>query len=270
MRGCPAGTTACRGRWGCWISCIIVFMALLNKKNEKKFVKFFLLNPQLSFFVYFLFVASYAISPRELIFLYGFLFPWLAIVILFLNMPFFRLLFGGVDMDEDNKINHVLEHGTIYYLKKICGKKKRIGGRALSNGFRVNGVDSVENIKEAFGKLQDKLATGESGIVLSKYCGSNISILQGASIIILTVSFLLMMSIDFSKDVRLIILLINLLSYLILRFPVGKYFQKKLTMSFNFTNAEIVSIEKTKKDKDNIFERSPVFLVRTRIEYING
>jgi hypothetical protein len=82
-------------------------MTLLGKKNEKKFIKYFILNPQLSFFVYFLFVACYAISPRELILLYGFLFPWIAIVILFLNMPFFRLLFGGVNMDEDTKINHV-------------------------------------------------------------------------------------------------------------------------------------------------------------------
>jgi hypothetical protein len=51
----------------------------------------------------------------------------------------------------------------------------------------------------------------------------------------------------------------------LLRYPVGKYFQKRLTMSFDFSGAQITAIEKVKKD--NIFERNPVYLVKTIITH---
>jgi hypothetical protein len=158
-----------------------------------------------------------------------------------------------------------LEHGTIHFLRQQYGKKHKLGGRALDNGFRIYGVKQTEDIKKSFGILQEHLDKGASGIVLLRFCGSHVPILQGASLIVLTLSFSLMMFMDLGISSRLVILLMNLISYLLLRYPVGKYFQKRLTMSFDFSGAQITAIEKVKKD--NIFERNPVYLVKTIITH---
>jgi hypothetical protein len=51
---------------------------------------------------------------------------------------------------------------------------------------------------------------------------------------------------------------------MLLKYRIGRYFQKRLTMSFAFSDARIVSINKT--TKKSIFERNPVFHVRTSVE----
>jgi hypothetical protein len=158
----------------------------------------------------------------------------------------------------------VLEHGTIYFLEKHYGIKHKLGGSALDNGFRIHGVKSKKDISQAFEKLREYLEKSHTGIVLSKFCGSNVHILQGVSLILLTLTFICFVSLDIDLLRIQIILLFNLISYILFRHPIGKYFQKKLTMSFNFSDAQIISLKKSKKQ--GIFERNPVYFVRTKVQ----
>lgn len=229
----------------------------------KIFIKKFLFNADLSYLSYFIFVLSFGLSGKDALLIYAFFSPWLILILLFPNMPFLRILFSGVDMTEGEKINHVLEHGTVYFMKQKYGKKYKIGGRALDNGFRINGVKDKEDIKESFDMLRGYLNKENSAFILSKFCGSNVPVLQGISLIMLTMTLMLF----FMKDLGLlqveIILLINLILYIFLRYPIGKYFQKKWTMSFDFSDAQIIEIEKA--EKDYLIERDSVYVVRTKI-----
>jgi hypothetical protein len=221
------------------------------------------LNPDLSFLIYFLIVGVFAWGGKSMMLLYGYILPWLILIILIINMPFFRLMFVGINMEKGTKINHVLEHGTIYYLKKRYGGNRKIGGRAKSSGFRVYGVKSQEDIRDAFEKLREYLKNGRRGIVLSKFCGSNVPILQGVSVLLLTATFIYFAFMKFDLIQIQIILLVNLVLNLLLKYPIGRYFQKRFTMSFDFSDARIEAINRS--SKQGIFEKEPVYYVHTLV-----
>jgi len=240
---------------------------MISKKILVKFLFKYVYNPDLSFLIYFLFVALFAFSDRNMLLLYGLIFPWLLLLAIFINIPFVSLLFRVKNIEEEVKVNHVLEHGTIYFLKKYYKKRTRIGGMAFPNGFRIYGdIKTIEDIKRAFSQLLSYLNEGENALVLSKFCGSNIAILQGFAVIILTLTFIIFIFVEFTPLQIKTILLSNMIIYLLLRFPVGGYFQKKITMSFNFKDAEIVTIKKV--SPIGYFEKNPIYLVETRVRYV--
>lgn len=55
--------------------------------------------------------------------------------------------------------------------------------------------------------------------------------------------------------------LANAIFYFLLRYPIGKYFQKKFVMNFDFTEPRIVSIDKV--ERKGLWETNPVYYVKT-------
>lgn len=222
-------------------------------------------KPRATFSVLFLIVAAFGFLPKtkEVVFFFCLTFPWLLLFILFLNMPLYVFLFRREPLHEEEKINHALEHGTIYFLRKYYAGERRIGGRAEKQGFRVCGVETKDDIQLAFEELREHIKKGELGIVLSRSCGSNIPTIQGVALILLAATFVIFAAFELDKTIVCLILLGNILLYRLLRFPIAKYFQKQETMSFSFSDAEIVEINKTKKK--GLWEISPVYFVHTRV-----
>ena len=164
-------------------------------------------------------------------------------------------------MSVATKINHVLEHGTIYFMRERRQNKCRVGGQSFDNGFRIYGdVKSQQEIKHAFRTLTSYLDQGHSAVVLSKYCGSSTHLLGGVAFILLTISMVVFALSDFKVVVVLWVLFANTAFYFLLRYPIGKYFQKKFLMHFDFAEPRIISIEKV--EKKGILERNPVYFVR--------
>ena len=64
-------------------------------------------------------------------------------------------------MSKNKKLNHALEHGTIYFLKKSFGNSLRVGGQAEKNGFRIFGVSKKHDITMAFDKFINEEYAGE-------------------------------------------------------------------------------------------------------------
>jgi len=166
-------------------------------------------------------------------------------------------------MSEDVKVNHVLEHGTIHFLKEQHGKRKRIGGSALTDGFRIHGKVTPEDISQAFGKFREALRNKSKEIAISDFCGSRIPALQGFSLVLLILTVAAFGVFELDQISILTILLINLAVFFISKRFLSRWFQKKYTLSFDFKEAEIISINKVIKKK--IFENSPVYFVKTRI-----
>ncbi|MFH0802919.1 MAG: DUF6391 domain-containing protein [bacterium] len=166
-------------------------------------------------------------------------------------------------MSEDVKVNHVLEHGTIYFLKELHGERKRIGGSALTDGFRIHGKVSPEDVHQAFGKFREALRNKSKAIAISDFCGSRIPALQGFSLLLLTLTVAAFGVLELDRISILTILLINLTVFFISKRFLSRWFQKKYTLSFDFKEAEIFSINKVKKK--GILENATVYFIKTRI-----
>lgn len=222
----------------------------------------YVFNPSIVYLLYFLIVAVFGLTKNHAFLLYAMSLPLLFIFLLFFYLPFLTFLFRVSEMSLMTKINHVLEHGTIHFLKKRAGNKPRIGGRSFDNGFRIYGdIKSQKEIKNAFDELSSYLSQGESAAVLSKYCGSNTHILGALSFILLSITLLAFFLLDLEALTIFWILLTNATFYFLLRYPIGKYFQKRYVMYFHFVEPEIISIDKVKKK--GLWERNPVYFVKT-------
>jgi hypothetical protein len=235
---------------------------MIKDKQIAKLLIKYVYNPTLVFFLYFSFVTLFGFYGKTLLLLFGIIFPWLFIFFLFFYTPLLQFLFKAHKMPRDTKINHVLEHGTIYFLKKSYSKKHKIGGHSLPEGFRIYGeIDSKNDIKKAFDHLETYLEKGKTAAVLSRFCGSSTHILEGFSFVILTITLLVFGFCDLTIDTIRLFLALNIVIYFLFRFPIGNYFQKKCVMYFNFSDPKINSIKKV--TKKGLWERSPVYFVKT-------
>lgn len=223
----------------------------------------YIFNPTIVFLIYFLFVSLFGLSGKEAFIFFSIFSPFLLIAFVFLYLPLLAFLFRIPTLEKSKKINHVLEHGTIFFLGEKYATKRGIGGSAEKEGFRIYGkIKSKEDIQEAFEKLSQRLNEDKDSAVLSKYCGSNIPILDGISFIILTISFFVFLVFDLDLTVVKIILAANIILFFLLRYPVGKYFQRKCTMCFEFSEPQVISIKKVRKKE--ILEKSPIYFVETK------
>jgi len=235
---------------------------MISDKKLAKFLIRYIYNPTIVFSVYFFFISLYGLSKKEAVEIYFFMSPYLMILFTFLYLPFLYLLFNAANMKKTEKINHVLEHGTIYFLKEKHGKKHRIGGSSSEDGFRIYGKkESKQDIIESFNKVKHYLEEGKSSIVLSKRCGSGIHILGGVSFITLTTTFFILLFFNLQLLTVKIILIANVVLFFLLRYPIGKYFQKKFVMCFEFSEPKIISISKVRKKE--LFEKNPVYFIKT-------
>src|SRR5262249_30981719 len=157
--------------------------------------------------------------------------PWLLLLMLALHLPVVGAAIRGFRFPQELRVNHALEHGTIFFLRRRCGKKFKIGGRAESDGFRLYGIPSPEFVAPAFLELQEHLAKGNTRPVVSKSCGSMVVTAQALSVVLLTIvatSFLLL---DLERRTKVSLLVVVLLTYFLLRRGFGYVLQRWLFLS---------------------------------------
>jgi len=243
-------------------------MIRISDKKLAKFLIRYIFNPTTVFSVYFLFISLYGLSKKEAVEIYTILSPFFMVLFTFLYLPFICLLFNVANMKKATKTNHVLEHGTIYFLKEKYGRKHRIGGSSSKDGFRIYGKkESKQDIIESFSKLRRYLEEGKSRAVLLKRCGSSTHILGGVSFIILTITFFILLFFELQLLTVKILLIANIILYFLLRYPIGRYFQKKYVMCFEFSEPEIIYISKVRKK--GFWEQNPVYFIKTDYKLSN-
>jgi len=237
----------------------------LGIERTKNFLYWAITRPLTGFFFYLGLIAFVIYAPRkggDLIVFFMVL-PWLLLIAIGLNMSFVALIFRQFTFSESIKKNHAIEHGTIVFLRRRYGGKARFGGSAESDGFRICGVQKEEHLLRAFEELLKELKIGNSRIIISMRCGSNIGTAQGFGILLLTITGLLLLLFNSDHISSMAALIMNVLIYFLLRTRLGNWFQSKFFMSLDFSQAKIRSIYKVKK---KIFwERDPVYFVKTAI-----
>jgi hypothetical protein len=220
-------------------------------------------RPAVSFFSYFFIVTLTVFSIKEggnsILFLY-LLFPWIVILLLLLNLPFFSALFRYFKMSEEKKRNHALEHGTILLLRRKYEPSVRIGGFAESQGFRIWGIKHQQHLWQALKDFRNDLSHGKAEEIISRACGSQVVTAQGFGLTLLTASWLAIIFIDPAMSISGIILAANVVAYFLLRGRLGAVIQKKFFLSVNFNNFSILSIDRVKKRP--FLERDPVYFVK--------
>lgn len=235
---------------------------------EKILIKFikFIVNPITGFIFYFICVATYLYYPPEgmTLVIFIFLLPFVLFAVIGLNLPLFGSLFGRMTMSKNKKINHALEHGTIYFLRKRLGTNVRVGGSAEKKGFRISGVGQKNEILSAFEQFVNEFNQKNSELFISMKCGSNIVTSQGFGLILLTLTAIVLDFNNPSNSTIAISLLANVIVYILLRKNLGNLIQEYFFMSTDFTYAKIHSINKVKKRI--YWESNPVYYIKTIVE----
>ena len=227
--------------------------------------RFVVLRPIFAFVLTLVLVAAVTLGPdrTELAAFYAFTFPLLLVLILLVNAPFVGAAIRKFTLSDAVKMNHALEHGTIHFLRRRYGRRFKIGGRALEDGFRINGLNSPEHIAAAFNELREHLARGDARPVVSRRCASNIVSAQGFAGLLLITSAIGILLLGLDRGAASLVLFGNFVIYLILRYPVGNVVQRHCFVSVRFADAAIHSINEVKRD--SVIERRSVFLVRTLV-----
>lgn len=92
---------------------------------------------------------------------------------------------------EDVRRNHGLEHATVAVLFARRGPQ-RLAGRASGNGFFILGKVDAETLESCAQEALTRIQRGESGLVVSPMCGTNLVVTGGvcamATIMSLTLS----------------------------------------------------------------------------------
>jgi hypothetical protein len=189
--------------------------------------------------------------------------PLLIIPVAALNMNFIAMVFRRFTLSESMKRNHALEHGTIFMLRSRYGKKTKMGGNAEIDGFRIYGVDKKEHIEKAFDFLVTELKRGNSELIISMRCGTNVGTAQGLGIVLLSLSAMVLLLVNANATVSLTVLGIDVILYFLLRTSLGNWVQGKFYMSLDFAGARIQSIYSVKTER--IWEKGPVYFVKTEI-----
>jgi len=116
---------------------------------------------------------------------------------------------------------------------------------------------------EAFNELIKEVKSGNSPVIISMRCGTNIAAAQGLGIVLLSISTVLLLVSQADRMVCLIALGLNVLLYFLLRTRFGNWIQSRFFLSLSFSNARIQSIYRVEKRR--FWERNPVFFVKTVI-----
>jgi hypothetical protein len=83
----------------------------LGKRRIQLFLYRHVFKPIRSYYLFFFFVALFGFSGRETIGVYGLIFPWLLLVVIFMNIPFLHFLFRGYRIKDIRvRVKHALEH----------------------------------------------------------------------------------------------------------------------------------------------------------------
>ena len=75
----------------------------------------YLRRPWIGYLLVFLLAACWGLAPRtgEVVLFSGLVLPWLALLLVFLNLPFVGGVIKKMRLSKAERRNHALEHGTI-------------------------------------------------------------------------------------------------------------------------------------------------------------
>ncbi len=223
-------------------------------------------RPLLGYSVLFSIALCWGLLPRsgEVVVLAILVIPWVFLVLVILNFPFVSALFEGLRLDSDTGRNHALEHGTIKCWYRKYGGKRGVGGRAKTEGFRIYGIHSKKEIQEAFDEFIDLDPEERLNIAVSNRCGSMLVMAQGIGVLLLFITLAAFSIWDFSALAVYLILGAQLGTFLMLRGPLSRLFQRYRFLSVDFTKAKILEIKQV--NTEPLFETGTVYFVRTQIQ----
>ncbi|MCA9501059.1 MAG: hypothetical protein KC588_17835 [Nitrospira sp.] len=190
--------------------------------------------------------------------------PWLACLLIFLNFPFISGIIQRLRLTPQKRRNHALEHGTIHCFFHKHGQKKKVSGRAKTDGFRIAGIHSTKEIREAFSEFLSLDKQEKWNMAISNRCGSILVIAQGIGIISLLTALVFFSFWQPSPPTVALTLGTQLLLFLGCRHPLGRLLQKHRLLSLDFEDAKILDIKQV--DRIPLIENGPVYFVRTHVQ----
>ncbi len=222
-------------------------------------------RPLLGYSVLFLIALCWGLLPPlgEVVVLAALVAPWIFLVLIVLNLPFVSGLFDRLRLDPAKGRNHALEHGTVVCWHRKHGTKKKVGGRAKTEGFRIYGIESVEEIYEAFHEFLALDKEEQLNLAVSNRCGSMLVISQGIGILLLFLTLAVFSLWDLSQLMVSLIMGTQMFIFLMLRGPVGRFLQRYRFLSVDFKDAQILEIKQV--DTMPLLETGPVHFVRTHV-----
>jgi hypothetical protein len=235
---------------------------IFSRRRKNRTLYRFFMRPVLPFALEFLLLAPLAlgVDTPEITPLYLFLSPWLLFLLAILNLPLVAQVFQLFRMDTRVRRNHALEHATIHFL--WAAGRKRIGGRATADGFRVSGEASPAEIRRAFDQVRDLIRARRRLPHVSRHCGSNRVTALGVGILMLFVVVIVSLVLRPALWICALALVGVVLAFVLLRHAAGNLIQARFFMATDFADASIRSIAKLKAEDT---ERSPVHYVRTSV-----
>lgn len=217
-------------------------------------------RPLLPFIVHFTLLAPLILAPepRQTVAAYLFFLPWLLPTFAVTSLPFVFAACRAFRLDAATKRNHALEHATIVALE--ARDRRRLSGRASATGFRLSGRVSIDDVRGAFGRVQQTIRAGEPLACVTPRCGSNIVTAIGAGVILLTGAAVWSVAVNPSWGVRAGLLAGIVVVFATCRHVLGNAIQRRFFLAEDFAD---VSLRDVRHVAPSVFDRGPAIFVET-------
>lgn len=234
----------------------------LFRRTRRGLVRWFFWRPIVPFIVEFLVLAPLVLAddPSSAIGGAVFLLPWLLALFALINLPFVASAFRAFRCDRQTRRNHALEHATIHFLE-ISGAR-RLGGRAMPNGFRISGRTSPQDIRKAFEQVRRIVRQGDHLPHISRRCGTNVITALGLSLLLLLSVAVISVIAQPPLAARASALAFVVIFFVSMRHAIGNWIQARFFMATDF---EEVAVRDVHKVLPGPMERPPVHVVATVI-----
>lgn len=140
---------------------------------------------------------------------------------------------------DDVRRNHGLEHATVAVLFGRRGPQ-RLAGRASGNGFFILGKVDTETLESCAQEALARLKRGESNLVVSPMCGTNLVVTGGLCAVATMVS--LTLSREKKPQERFGDAVSMSTMGAIAAQPIGRLVQEKITTMADHGNTEIIGV----------------------------
>ncbi|MCB9483940.1 MAG: hypothetical protein H6674_07210 [Dehalococcoidia bacterium] len=140
---------------------------------------------------------------------------------------------------EDVRRNHGLEHATVAVLFARRGPQ-RLAGRASGNGFFILGKVDADLLESCAQEALSRIKRGESGLVVSPMCGTNLVVTGGVCALATMVS--LTLSREKKPQERLGDAVSASTIGAIASQPLGRLVQEKITTMADHADTEVVRV----------------------------
>lgn len=140
---------------------------------------------------------------------------------------------------EDVRRNHGLEHATVAVLFARRGPQ-RLAGRASGNGFFILGKVDATTLESCAQEALSRIQRGESGLVVSPMCGTNLVVTGGVCAVATMVS--LTLSREKKPQERLGDAISASTIGALAAQPLGRLVQEKITTMADHATTEVVRV----------------------------